>query len=57
MIAYETIKLNKDATERIAERLIAEGEMYGDDVTEMLDEAPSRKPEIDVLDDSSWPVI
>ena len=39
MIAYETIKLNKDATERVAERLIAEGEMYGDDVTQMLDEA------------------
>ncbi len=39
VIAYETIKLNKDATERIAERLIAEGEMYGDDVTQMLDEA------------------
>ena len=57
VIAYETIKLNKDATERIAERLIAEGEMYGDDVTQMLDEARLRKPEIDVLDDSSWPVI
>ena len=57
VIAYETIKLNKDATERIAERLIAEGEMYGDDVTQMLDEARLRKPEIDVLDDSSWAVI
>jgi hypothetical protein len=26
-------------------------------VTQMLDEARLRKPEIDVLDDSSWPVI
>jgi ATP-dependent Zn protease len=57
VIAYETIKINKDATERIAERLIAEGEMYGDDVTQMLDAARLRKPEIDVLDESSWPVI
>jgi cell division protease FtsH len=57
VIAYETIKLNKDATERIAERLIAEGEMYGDDVTQMLDEARLRKPEIDILDDAAWPVI
>jgi ATP-dependent Zn protease len=57
VIAYETIKLNKDATERIAERLIAEGEMYGDDVTQLLDECRLRKPEIDVLDESAWPVI
>jgi ATP-dependent Zn protease len=57
VIAYETIKLNKDATERIAERLIAEGEMYGDDVTQVLDEARLRKPEIDVLDETVWPVI
>jgi hypothetical protein len=57
MISYETIKLNKDATERIAERLIAEGEMYGDDVTDMLDEARLVKPQIDVLDETAWPVI
>jgi ATP-dependent Zn protease len=57
VIAYETIKLNKDGTERVAERLIAEGEMYGDDVTSMLDEQRLQKPEIDVLDESAWPVI
>jgi ATP-dependent Zn protease len=57
VIAYATIKLNRDATERIAERLIAETEMYGDDVTEMLDEARLVKPEIDVLDETAWPVI
>ncbi len=43
VIAYATIRLNKDATERIADRLIAEGEMYGDDVTDMLDEARLRQ--------------
>ena len=57
MIAYATIKVNRDATDRIAERLIAEPEMYGDDVTDMLDEARLVKPEIDVLDESTWPVI
>ena len=31
--------------------------MYGDDVTEMLDEARLLKPEIDVLDETAWPVI
>jgi cell division protease FtsH len=57
VVAYATIRLNKDAVERIAERLIAEGEMYGDDVTNMLDEARLVKPEIDVLDETTWPVI
>jgi hypothetical protein len=57
VVAYATIKLNKNSVERIAERLIAEGEMYGDDVTEMLDEARLVKPEIDVLDETTWPVI
>ena len=31
--------------------------MYGDDVTELLDEARLVKPEIDVLDETTWPVI
>jgi hypothetical protein len=57
VIAYATIRLNKDKTERIAERLIAETEMYGDDVTDMLDQARLAKPEIDVLDETAWPVI
>jgi SpoVK/Ycf46/Vps4 family AAA+-type ATPase len=57
VIAYNTIKTNKDGTERVAERLIAEGEMYGDDVTNLLDEVRLVKPQIDVLDEESWPVI
>ncbi len=39
VIAFATIKVNRDATDRIAERLLAELELYGDDVTDMLDEA------------------
>ena len=31
--------------------------MYGDEVTDMLDEGRLVKPEIDVLDESAWPVI
>ena len=51
MVAWSTIRVNKDATERIAERLIAAGELYGDDVTDLLDECRLVKPEIDVLDE------
>jgi ATP-dependent Zn protease len=57
VIAYATIRLNQQATERIAERLISETEIHGDDVTDLLDAARLRKPEIDVLDDTVWPVI
>ena len=57
VVAWNTVRLNKDSTDYIATRLIAAGELYGDDVTELLDESRLIKPEIDVLDERSWPVI
>jgi ATP-dependent Zn protease len=57
VVAYNTLRINREATQRIAERLMAETEMYGDDVTQMLDEARLVQPEIDVLDETTWPVI
>ena len=57
VIAYCTVKLNHDGVDRVATRLVSEGEMYGDDVVELLDSAELRKPDIDVLDEDTWPVI
>jgi hypothetical protein len=57
VIAWNTIQLNKDAVDTIADRLIEVRELYGDDVVELLNAARLRKPEIDVLDESAWPVI
>jgi ATP-dependent Zn protease len=57
VVAWCTVRINKDSTDYIAGRLIAAGELYGDDVTDLLDEARLVKPEIDVLDETSWPVI
>ncbi len=57
VVAWCTIRVNKDSTDYIANRLIAAGELYGDEVTDLLDECRLVKPEIDVLDESSWPVI
>jgi cell division protease FtsH len=57
VIAYCTIKLNRDGVDRVATRLVSEGEMYGDDVVKLLDSAELRKPEIDVLDEETWPAI
>ena len=41
----------------MAERLIDAGELYGDDVVALLDGARLRKPDIDVLDETPWPMI
>jgi ATP-dependent Zn protease len=57
VIAYQTILQNREATERVAEELIRAGELYGDDVTSLLDGVGLRKPDIDVLDEATWPRI
>jgi hypothetical protein len=57
VVAYHTVLQNRQATERVAEELIAAGELYGDDVTSLLDGVGLRKPEIDVLDEAAWPAI
>jgi hypothetical protein len=57
VVAWCTIRANKQATDYIATRLIAAGELYGDEVTDLLDDARLVKPEIDVLDEATWPVI
>ena len=57
VVAWNTIRENKDECEHVANRLVAEKELYGDDVNEMLNELRMRKPTIDVLDESTWPVI
>ena len=58
VVAWNTIRVNKDGDGATSPtRLIAAGEMYGDDVTDLLDEAALVKPEIDVLDEATWPVI
>jgi cell division protease FtsH len=57
VVAWNTIRLNRDGTQHVAERLIAAGELYGDDVTGLLDGAVLRKPAIDVTDEGTWPVI
>ena len=57
VVAWNTIRRNEDGTRHVAERLISARELYGDDVTKLLDGAMLRKPEIDVTDETTWPVI
>ena len=57
VIAWNTIRVNRDAVDTVAARLVEVGELYGDDVVDLLDGVRLRKPEIDVLDENIWPVI
>jgi ATP-dependent Zn protease len=57
VVAWCTVRHNRAATERIAERLIAAEELYGDDVTSLLDQSALERPDIDVLDEATWPAI
>jgi ATP-dependent Zn protease len=55
--AYALISANRDGVERIAQTLIDRREMYGDEVTELLSSVGLRRPEIDLLDDRTWPRV
>ena len=57
VVAWNTVRQNREGTQHVAERLIAAGELYGDDVTDLLDGAILRKPAIDVTDEATWPAI
>jgi cell division protease FtsH len=57
VVAYNTIRVNREAADRVADALVARGELYGDEVVKLLDGVDLRKPTIDVLEESTWPVI
>jgi cell division protease FtsH len=53
--AYATIAANRDRVERIAEELIKRREMHGDEVVELLNSVDLVRPEIDLLEEGTWP--
>jgi ATP-dependent Zn protease len=57
VVAYNTVRANKEATGKVADALIAKGEIFGNEVVDLLDSVALRKPEIDVLDEATWPAI
>ena len=57
VVAYNTVRQNREATSRVADELVEHGELYGDEVTSLLDGVGLRKPDIDVLDEATWPAI
>jgi hypothetical protein len=55
--AYTMIAANKDAVEEIAEVLIDRKEMYGDEVIDLLQAVDLHRPQINLLDDRTWPTV
>jgi cell division protease FtsH len=55
--AYALMASNRARVEAIADTLVERKEMHGDEVVEMLGRAGLRRPEIDLMDDSTWPKV
>jgi ATP-dependent Zn protease len=54
--AYQLIKSNQEAIQRISDELVARKEIFGDDLIALLDGAGIRIPEdVDLTDDAWWP--
>jgi len=53
--AYNAMRSNRAALSRIADELVEKRELHGDEVIELLREVDPKRPEIDLLDEDSWP--
>ena len=53
--AYNLILLNKDKVEKVADKVLEEKEIYGNDLVRFLDAQNFVKPEIDWTDENVWP--
>jgi ATP-dependent Zn protease len=55
--AYVLMRDNRDAIEQIAQALIERKELYGDEVVDLLDSVGLQRPEVDLLDERTWPPV
>jgi hypothetical protein len=55
--AHYFIAQNKDAVEKIAEAVIEQEELYGDELNHLLDSVHLARPEIDWTKEEIWPQI
>jgi ATP-dependent Zn protease len=53
--AYNTVRENKDAVERIADTLVDRKELFGDELVQLLETQQLRLPDIDYQDERAWP--
>ncbi len=55
--AHVLIEANRDGVERVAAVLVERRELHGDEVVELLDSLDLKVPEVDLLEESSWPTV
>jgi ATP-dependent Zn protease len=53
--AYNLIRHNKDAVEKIADALVERREVFGDELLAILDGVGLKKPELDLAQEDTWP--
>jgi ATP-dependent Zn protease len=57
VIAYSLMVANREPIDRIADTLVERKEMHGDEVVEMLNSVGIQRPEVDLMDDRTWPTV
>ncbi len=55
--AYALAASNREPIEKIADALIVRKELHGDEVTDLLNSVGLRRPDIDLMDDETWPRV
>jgi ATP-dependent Zn protease len=55
--AYALMAANREPIERIADTLVERKEMHGDEVVDLLNSIGLKRPELDLMDDSTWPRV
>jgi len=57
VIAYALMAQNREPVERIADTLVERKEMHGDEVVDLLSSVGLQRPQIDLMDDRTWPSV
>ncbi len=57
VLAYQAILQNKEAVNTIAEAVLEQKEIFGDDLIRLLDSVGLKKPDIDWTKEETWPQI
>ncbi len=55
--AYSLMAQNREPLERIADTLVERKEMHGDEVVDLLATVGLKRPQIDLMDDRTWPTV
>lgn len=57
VMAFALMAANREPIERIADTLVERKEMHGDEVVDLLNGVGLQRPELDLMDDSTWPRV